>query len=384
MPDRPVLSVVLVTWNHLPHTAEAVGHLAQYTTLPGELIVVDNASRDGTPAFLSRLPDPVGSLRVRRVQNRENLGYPFAVNQGLSLAAGSYVVLLNNDVLVPPHWAEDLIAALEADPGLGLVGPVSNHVSGVQLRPRTYDPAGFVPFAQAWRLRPDHHVVPTDRLVGFLVMARREVVEKVGGLDPRFSPGNFEDDDWGRRARRAGFGLAVVTRVYAHHFGSVSFGADPEWFDGLLRRNQGIFLRKWAHEQRASRPLMPVPTVTPSSDGGFRAVVLPDFGRPESWPYRAMHALGAMEAAGPVGILLDPEVESEDGGRAFWATSLALLPDAVRARLAIHVEAYPWTEFLSRAAHPGTEIWRLGSPMEPVFQALLEPFGVVSRTVLPG
>lgn len=382
MAERLPLSVVIVTWNHLPHTVEAIGHLAQHTTVPGEVVIVDNGSGDGTPGFLGRLPQQLGHLRVRRIENAENLGYPFAVNQGLAAASGSYVVLLNNDVLVPPLWAEDLIHVLEQEPGLGIVGPVSNNVSGLQYRNRGYDLSGFVPFAQAWRLRPDHHVIPTDRLVGFLVMARREVLDKVGGLDPRFTPGNFEDDDWGRRAMRAGFGLAIVTRVYAHHFGSVSFGADPTWYEALLRRNQGIFLRKWSRERRATRPLPAVPAVLPSPSAPWRAVILPDWGRPDEWPYRAIHALGMRPGKGQVGILLDPDVEPDDKGKAFWDRTLSALDPEVRERFVIHEEVYPWTQFLSYAAHPETEIWRIGSPMEPIFAAMLKPFGVRSRTVL--
>src|SRR5206468_3038639 len=88
-----------------------------------EVIVVDNGSSDGTPAFLRDLADRCPA--VRAVCNGDNRGFAAANNQGLAFVQGDVLVLLNNDTLVPPLWLRRLIDHLR-DPSVGSVGPVTN------------------------------------------------------------------------------------------------------------------------------------------------------------------------------------------------------------------------------------------------------------------
>jgi len=87
------------------------------------------------------------------------------------------------------------------------------------------------------------------RLVGFCMVMRREVWEKVGPLDPIYSPGNYEDDDWCLRAIEAGFKLGFAHDVYVHHYGSVTHQALRLDHQALLFRNQEIFNSRWSKDR---------------------------------------------------------------------------------------------------------------------------------------
>ncbi len=120
-PDFGLTSIVIVTHNQLEYTRQCLDSIRQLTDEPYELIVVDNGSTDGTVEYLRALPD------VRVIANRRRTaGFPAAVNQGIAVAAGRQVLLLNNDVVVTTGWLGRMLRALHSDPKIGLVGPRSN------------------------------------------------------------------------------------------------------------------------------------------------------------------------------------------------------------------------------------------------------------------
>ena len=105
-------SIVIPCWNQLEFTRQCIAALLQHTRPPWELIVVDNGSTDGTGAYLNGVQD-AAAVPVTVISNRENLGFPAAVNQGSQQARGEYLVLLNNDVVVTDAWLDQLIALAE-------------------------------------------------------------------------------------------------------------------------------------------------------------------------------------------------------------------------------------------------------------------------------
>lgn len=366
----------MLAWNHVEVTAEAIGHVLMNASLPTELIVVDNASEDGTRAFLDRLPPELGLVSVRRIDNAVNVGFPAGANQGLQAAAGEYLVLLNNDALVPRHWDEDLVADLEAHPALGLIGPVSNQVTGPQQRPAPYAPGKFLDYAAAWREQPGHSVQPTARLVGFCLMARRAVVDRIGGLDVRFSPGMFEDDDWGVRAQMAGCQLGISTRVYVHHVGSVSFGEDRERTRALLRRHGRLFERKWRGRAVGARRGLHLPLAPAVVPFGLPVMgMAPWLEPPTARALRWADGVGRYGAPHPWLVLADPELESADEVRRHLRDAAAALNLHWGPHVELHVEPYPYEQYLSRLAAPGSQLVQTGAPMEPWMQQCLAPFG---------
>lgn len=238
-------SIMLVTHNQLAYTRGCLESVRFRTDEPFELIVIDNGSTDGTVEYLQTQPD------VTLIVNGENRGFPAAVNQGLAVAHGRQVLLLNNDALVTTGWLTRMLNVRDVDEHIGLIGPVSNRVSGEQQIAVDYDDLSQLDgFAWEWGTGHAGQIIATDRLVGFCLLLTRQLWEAIGPFDERFGIGNFEDDDYCRRAKEAGFRCAIAVDAFVHHFGSVTFQASGIDFAGLLQENQRKFFDKWNHSER--------------------------------------------------------------------------------------------------------------------------------------
>src|SRR5262249_44409084 len=145
-------------------------------------------------------------------------------NQGIRLASGRQILLLNNDTVLTTGWLGRLLEALHADPQIGLAGPCSNSVSGGQEVPVTYsDLADLDTFAWHWANQHRQKREGTDRLIGFCLLIRRELLDRIGFLDERFGVGCFEDDDYCLRALQAGYKAVIARDAFVHHFGGRTF-----------------------------------------------------------------------------------------------------------------------------------------------------------------
>jgi GT2 family glycosyltransferase len=242
----PAASIVIVT-----HGGAAVTKLCLETVLGAaprptfEVIVVDNASPDATPDYLRSLV--ARDARVQVVLNAENRGFPAACNQGLALARGRHLVLLNNDTMVPPGWLGRLLAPLR-DEQIGLAGAVTNRIGNEAEVPTSY--ATWGGFLREARTRADAfagQVSEIGTVTMFCLAMRRDAYARLGPLDEGYDTGMLEDDDYSMRARRAGYRLVCAEDVLVHHFGEASFGAlfaDGER-DRLLERNRARFEERW-------------------------------------------------------------------------------------------------------------------------------------------
>jgi GT2 family glycosyltransferase/glycosyltransferase involved in cell wall biosynthesis/tetratricopeptide (TPR) repeat protein/SAM-dependent methyltransferase len=252
-PDRDdgLTSIVMLTHNQLPFTRMCVDSIRRFTDEPYELIVVDNASTDGTHAYLDALAG------VQVITNETNRGFPAAANQGIRAAKGEHILLLNNDTVATTGWLRRLLDALHSDAQVGLAGPCSNCVSGEQQIPVSYDDdlTGLDGFAWDWGKKHSGVREGTDRLVGFCLLLRREVVDAIGLLDERFGQGCFEDDDFCRRALLTGYRAVIARDAFVHHFGGRTFIGTGVDFAGLMRRNERLYREKWA----ALRPATSAP-----------------------------------------------------------------------------------------------------------------------------
>jgi GT2 family glycosyltransferase len=236
-----LVSIVMLSWNAPHYTKLALESIRAHTSVPHEIIIVDNGSREETTAWLRTLRD------VRVVFNPSNKGYAGGNNQGLALARGDYVVLLNNDVVVTEGWLEGLLDPFRRLPALGVTAPRSNLVAGSQqVADASYkDLTAMHAYAASRRRRFRGSGYVTDRAIGLCLCIDRRVIDEIGGIDERFAVGNFEDDDFCLRVRAAGYRIYVCDDVFIHHFGSRSFVENKVDYTATMRSNWAKFAAKW-------------------------------------------------------------------------------------------------------------------------------------------
>ena len=225
------LSIVVVTYNPGPILLDCLNSLPQGVgSLPYEVIIVDNASQDGTPEHIAQeFP------QIQLIVNKDNRGFATANNQGLALSTGHYMVLLNPDVIAHPNSLAAMVAFLDDNPGVGIVGP------------RILDGEGRVTITA--RLPPQpmrilgqflgvHHLFPglvyghyyracrraeepfdAGWVSGACLMLRRAVYTQIGGLDESlFLYG--EEEDFCDRAHNANWRVHYLPAASVTHFES--------------------------------------------------------------------------------------------------------------------------------------------------------------------
>lgn len=249
-----VTSIIILSYNTITMLQMCIESIHGFTKpYTYELIVVDNASHDGSVEWLKEQKD------IKCIFNRENKGFPIGCNQGMEIATGSEILLLNSDVIVTPRWLEQLKIALYSSEKIGAVSCLTNKCSNMQQIPVPYntndiDIDGLMAFAEQFNHSDSSKWLPYYTLVGFCMLFRTSLYREIGGLDEIFTPGNFEDDDYSIRIRMAGYQLLLCQDTFIHHFGSGSFinsliEAERikkiEKYTALLEKNRNIFTEKW-------------------------------------------------------------------------------------------------------------------------------------------
>jgi GT2 family glycosyltransferase/glycosyltransferase involved in cell wall biosynthesis len=243
-----LVSVVVVTYGGLELTKACLESLARETWPRLEVIVVDNASSDGTPDYLKEEArrDPL----LRTIFNGENRGFAAANNQGIAASRGAIVVLLNNDTVVPPGLMGRLARHLERDPSIGLLCPTTNFCGNEARVEPDYgtdpDMSGLEAFASRRAVEHRGRVFDIGVAAMYCVAARRAVLDEVGPLDEAYGIGMFEDDDFAVRMRAKGYRVACAEDAYVHHVGQGAFRKlSPAAYDALWKRNQAYFEKKF-------------------------------------------------------------------------------------------------------------------------------------------
>lgn len=242
----PLVSIVIVTYNNVDLNRLCLESIFEQTSWPNfEVFVVDNASTDGTREFLGEAG--VRWPNVRVILNDSNLGFAAANNLALKEARGEFLVLLNNDVVVPRGWLSTLLRHLRARPDIGMIGPVTNAIGNEARVEVGYHRVEEMPrWAERYTRDHDGDVFEIPMLAMFCVAMRRTVFDKVGFLDERFGIGMFEDDDYALRIKNAGYRLLCARDSFVHHWMKASFRKMPgAEYRELFERNRKLFEEKW-------------------------------------------------------------------------------------------------------------------------------------------
>jgi N-acetylglucosaminyl-diphospho-decaprenol L-rhamnosyltransferase len=233
------LSIVIVNWNVrelLRHCLDSIMSNLQPPTsnFQIEVIVVDNASSDGSVAMLEKeFP------QVRLIANGENLGFTVGNNQGIAISRGRYILLLNPDTEIVGDVLTTMVEYMDDHPQVGALGPKLLNPDGSIQSSRRRFPTLATAFLESTILqqwfpdnavlrryyihdRPDDEVQEVDWVTGACLLVRRETMEEVGLLDEGFFMYS-EELDWCRRIKAQGWEIAYLpTAEVTHHGGQSS------------------------------------------------------------------------------------------------------------------------------------------------------------------
>ena len=239
-----------------------------------EVVIVDNASRDDTGALLDRIDG------ATVICNRDNRGFPAAVNQAAEAASGEFLLLLNNDTEVRGDSLVMALRFLEENRDVGAVG------GRIILLDGTLQEAGCTLWREGNVFQygrgddPESAEYQFQRDVDYcsaaFLMTRRDLFARMGGLDTAFSPGYFEDLDYCVRLWRAGWRIVYLPEVAILHYENASSTCSTAIFN-LYRRNHLYFTQKhadwlaWQCSAAATPPLW----ARGSHDDRFKVLYLP-------------------------------------------------------------------------------------------------------------
>jgi GT2 family glycosyltransferase len=225
------VAITIPLYNQLHYTKICLQSIGQDLTDSARLILVDNASTDGTGEYLA------GVSGVSIVSNADNLGCAGAWNQGVRYGEGAeWHIILNNDVIVPSGWIEGLLEAAERWK-LDIVSP------GFREGEYNYD---IQDYSREY-ISTMNTVIRPGQAHGICFMVHRRVFEQIGFFDENFRIGQYEDTDFFLRARQAGLRLGIVGSSFLHHFGSVTQNAmvKAQKTKPYALENKAYFIRKW-------------------------------------------------------------------------------------------------------------------------------------------
>ncbi|MGD0260546.1 MAG: glycosyltransferase family 2 protein [Verrucomicrobiota bacterium] len=237
-----MVSVIIVSWNAREYLMQCLSSLcAEVCRYPMEIIVVDNASTDGSSeAVRNWYP------HIKLIENSTNLGFAKANNIGISASSGQYVCLINSDTKVLPDCITRLVDYCEAHPKGGMVGPRIIGGDGKLQRSCRGFPSIWNMFCMALALDrlfpscklftgyllrhwPQDSVGPVDILSGCFWLVRRQALEEVGLLDESFFMYG-EDMDWCKRFWSHKWKVVFVPLAEAIHYGGASSSKAPVQF----------------------------------------------------------------------------------------------------------------------------------------------------------
>lgn len=239
------ISVIILNHNGRGYLEDCLSSVLVQSYPDYEVIVVDNASSDGSPELVGeRFP------QAQLIRNQRNLGYPGGMNVGLRKARGELLALLNEDTVVRENWLAELAQAFEMDAKIGIVGCKILFADG-----RTIQHAGgIMRYPQAL---PDHYgygqldegqhdqMREVDYVTGAALAIRRSLFEEIGNFDEEFFPCYYEETDLCFRGREAGYKVVYLPQAVVIHHESATMKRDSYNYHRAMHRNRLRFILKW-------------------------------------------------------------------------------------------------------------------------------------------
>jgi O-antigen biosynthesis protein len=341
-PETPDVSVVICAFNQFDLTMQTLLSLSGNTGASFETILIDNASVDG----VRQIEQLVDGLRL--IRNESNIGFLRASNQGIAAARGRYVLLLNNDVYLPPNALARAVKRMDGDESIGALGGKVVRTHG-QLQE-----AGCVLFSDGSSAGYGRDRDPfepefdfprdVDFVSGLFLMLPRKLLLDLGGLDAAFAPAYYEDTDLCVRVWKSGRRVVYDPTVAIVHleYGSAR---NPNAPVTLMRRHREIFLARHRDFLLAKQPPSAARIVLGRSTARRRRVLVIE----DTIPYRhlgsgfvrANDVVASLSALGcevtvfpmnPVQLPANPRAGFDEGVELLWDRCIEDVAEFLRER----------------------------------------------------
>lgn len=268
MAKKPTVALIILTTNALAMTKEQLVDVSKLetSTIDATCIVVDNGSPDGTEDALKNYKLP--NMNYKFIQSGSNLGFAGGNNVGIKYALDQkfdYILLLNNDLILPQDMVTKLVEYMESDTSIGVVSPKMYFAKGYEFHKDRYTDSqkGKVIWYAGGVIDKNNvytshkgvdevdrgqydEIQETDVANGAAVIIRRDVFERIGLLDASFFL-YWEDADFSQRAKMAGYKIMYYPKTWMWHKVSASTGGSGSHTnDYFLTRNRLFYAMRYS------------------------------------------------------------------------------------------------------------------------------------------
>jgi hypothetical protein len=254
---KPKAIIVILNWNGKKDTLECLGSLKKINYPNYQIILVDNGSKDDSVKEIKK-----NFPNVKIIQNKQNLGFAEGSNVGIKYALknkADYVLLLNNDTVVDKRFLSEMMKAAESNEKIGIVCPKVYFYS----KPRILQYAGLKFNFNKGKsnligynekdFRQFDKIQEADFCGGTCMLVKKGVFEKIGFFDKTYFA-YFEDNNFGFRARKAGYKIIFCNKAKIWHKISASTGGQSNPFkEHYMNRNRIIFMKKYSTKWQFSK-----------------------------------------------------------------------------------------------------------------------------------
>lgn len=274
--EKPKVSIVIPVYNQFDYTHACIKSIINTVKeVSYEIIIGDDMSTDAT----KKIKRYVSGVRVN--VNKTDHGFLMNCNRAAKIAKGEYIIFLNNDTQVHEEWLSSLVALIESDDKIGLVGSKLVYPDG------SLQEAGGIIWSDAsgWNYgrnqnadMPEYNYVrECDYISGASIMISKSLWDEIGGFDERFKPAYCEDSDLAFEVRKRGYKVMYQPKSVVTHFEGVSNGTDLE--SGLKKyqvENSRKFKEKWESELQKQYESGQVPFCARERNHGKKVILFID------------------------------------------------------------------------------------------------------------
>lgn len=211
-------SIIIPVRDQLKYFKQCYLFVRKKTYADREIIIVNDGSGPETTDYIN------GLKHIKLVHNKESQGYPKACNQGIGIAKGDYICLLNSDTVVSARWLERLLDGPKNFPNAGIFGPSCNYGSFQKVPEAIGIKVDEIDKAAGKIYKKYRNIYERSIIIGFCYLVRARLFKELGLLDERFGMGQGEDKEFVWRAFKAGWKSIWVKQSFVYHYGHKSFG----------------------------------------------------------------------------------------------------------------------------------------------------------------